>query len=104
MFLGKVIGSVWSTAKAKELEGVKFILVRPFHLKDLKNRDFVEPSGDCVIAADNLGAGKGEIVVIAYGHAGRVAYENSPKGEKTTLPIDAAVVAIVDKYDVSWTL
>lgn len=99
MFLGRVIGSVWSTAKSNELTGVKFILVRPFRLKDLQKDNFVESTGDCVIAADNLGAGTGEIVVIAFGHAGRVAYENTPPGEKTRVPIDAAVVAIVDKYN-----
>ncbi|MFC1852497.1 EutN/CcmL family microcompartment protein [candidate division CSSED10-310 bacterium] len=32
MFLGKVVGSVWSTKKQPQLSGLKFLLVVPIHL------------------------------------------------------------------------
>jgi len=32
MFLGKVIGTVWSTKKTPDLEGVRFLVVHPFDL------------------------------------------------------------------------
>jgi microcompartment protein CcmK/EutM len=49
-----------------------------------------------------LGAGVGEDVVIAYGHAARVAVsELLPDGAKPNVPIDAAVVAIVDRWAVN---
>ena len=35
MFLGKVIGTVWSTVKWPEVEGLKLLLVRPYSLTDL---------------------------------------------------------------------
>ena len=43
-----------------------------------------------------LGAGPGEDVIIAYGHAARVALEPAlAAGEAPKTPVDAAVVAIV---------
>ena len=60
------------------------------------------PTHDGVVCADVLGAGVGEDVVIAYGHAARVAVsELLPDGAKPSVPIDAAVVAIVDRWAVN---
>ncbi len=103
MFLGKVIGSVWSSVKWPELEGLKLLLVRPYSLADLAgSADAPEaPRHDGVVCADVLGAGIGEDVVIAYGHAARVAVsEMLPDGAKPSVPIDAAIVAIVDRFAV----
>jgi microcompartment protein CcmK/EutM len=110
MFLGKVIGSVWSSVKWPELGGLKLLLVRPYSLADLVGADTdahahahatpPAPTHDGVVCADVLGAGVGEDVVIAYGHAARVAVsELLPDGAKPSVPIDAAIVAIVDRYD-----
>ncbi len=101
MFLGKVIGSVWSSVKWPELSGLKLLLVRPYSLADLGGRPPAPaPAHDGVVCADVLGAGVGEDVVIAYGHAARVAVsELLPDGAKPNVPIDAAIVAIVDHYD-----
>lgn len=103
MFLGRVIGTVWSSVKWNELEGLKLLLVRPYSLADLGGQVEVKaPEHDGVVCADVLGAGVGEDVVIAYGHAARVAVSQLlPEGEKPNVPIDAAVVAIVDRYAVS---
>ena len=98
MFLGKVIGTVWSTVKWPELEGMKLLLVRPYSLTDLgKTAEKSAPLHDAVVCADVLDAGVGDDVVIAYGHAARVAVSDAlGEGEKPPLPIDAAVVMIVD--------
>ena len=100
MFLAKVIGTVWSSVKWPELSGVKFLLVRPYSLEDLGvHAESPSPKHDGVVCADTLGAGIGEDVVIAYGHAARVAVSGAlPDGAKPAVPIDAAVVAIVDRY------
>ena len=104
MFMAKVIGYVWSTVKWEGLEGLKLLLVRPYHLADLVDKargHFPEEERihDGVVVADVLGAGPGEDVVVAYGHAGRVAIEPElEEGEPPHFPIDAAVVAIVDRY------
>jgi ethanolamine utilization protein EutN len=106
MFLAKVIGTVWSTVKWPELGGLKLLLVRPYSLEDLAGAlpDGVAraPEHDGVVCADVLGAGIGEDVVIAYGHAARVAVsELLPPNTPPSIPIDAAVVAIVDRFAVN---
>ncbi|MDB4964339.1 MAG: eutN [Myxococcales bacterium] len=104
MFLAKVIGSVWSSVKWPELSGMKLLLVRPYSLADLGGAvtGDAAPTHDGVVCADVLGAGVGEDVVIAYGHAARVAVsELLPDGAKPSIPIDAAVVAIVDRFAVT---
>ena len=109
MFMARVVGVVWSSVKWEGLQGLRLLLVRPYHLDDLvaaggrTGDDGVPPEGmnDGVVAADVLGAGPGEDVVIAYGHAARVGIEPAlAEGEAPHAPIDAAVVAIVDRYQV----
>ena len=104
MFLARVVGQVWATAKWPELEGLRFLLVRPYELGDLStgaSRDAAPSPDSAVVVADVLGAGPGEDVIIAYGHAARVGVEPElTEGEKPRRPIDAAVVGIVDRWDV----
>ena len=61
----------------RELGGLKLLLVRPYSLADLVGAAPAgaapAPTHDGVVCADVLGAGIGEDVVIAYGHAARVA-------------------------------
>ena len=87
MFLGKVVGTVWSTKKTPDLEGVKFLIVHPIDLDK-------EPTKNIVVVADRLGAGVGEVVLCAYGKAARSAVGNQE------MSIEAAVVGIVDRMDV----
>src|ERR671916_1947357 len=87
MFLGKVVGTVWSTKKTPDLEGVKFLIVHPIELAK-------EHARSVVVVADRLGAGIGEIVMCAYGKAARSAIGNQE------MSIEAAVVGIVDRMDV----
>ncbi len=166
MFVGRVIGTVWSTVKWPQVQGLKLLLVRPYHLADLAARaatsdraatagpesasaaDAAAPSPhggpDCeaVVCVDLLDAGVGDDVVVAFGHAARVAAQSvgegvgedpsqssshfsSPASRKIreskgggpatsfglgsamrttpvpTVPIDAAIVAIVDRIAVA---
>jgi ethanolamine utilization protein EutN len=87
MFLAKVVGTVWSTKKSPDLEGVKFLIVHPIELDK-------EPTRNIVVVADRLGAGVGEIVMCAYGKAARTAIGDQE------MAIEAAVVGIVDRVDV----
>lgn len=90
MFLGKVVGSVWATKKTDNLSGLRFLLVHPINLNK-------EPLTDVVVVADILGAGNGETVICAYGHAARKAILTEGA---SNLSIEAAVVGIVDRIDV----
>ncbi len=87
MFLGKVVGTVWSTKKTPDLEGVRFLIVHPYDLDK-------EPTKNIVVVADRLGAGVGETVMCAYGKAARSAIGNQE------MSIEAAVVGIVDRMDI----
>jgi ethanolamine utilization protein EutN len=88
MFLGKVVGTVWSTKKTPDLEGVKFLIVHPYDLDK-------EPNKSIIVVADRLGAGIGEIVMCAFGKAARSAIGDQD------MSIEAAVVGIVDRVDYS---
>src|SRR3954470_19632338 len=90
MFLGKVIGTVWSTKKAPDLEGVRFLIVHPFDLDH-------EPTKNVVVVADRLGAGTGETVICAYGKAARTARGNQDMSNK------ARFVGIFDRVDMTET-
>ncbi len=100
MFLGRVIGTVWSTVKWDDLSGYKLLIVRPYTFADLGGEPVAKSgNSDGVVCADVLGAGVGEDVVVAYGHAARVAVaEKLGPNDAPKVPIDAAVVAIVDRY------
>lgn len=75
MKLGKVVGSVWATRKAACLQGQTFLII--------------ESDGQKIVAADQVGAGTGDKVLLATGTvASKFCME---------APVDAAVVAIVDE-------
>ncbi|MBW2735716.1 MAG: EutN/CcmL family microcompartment protein [Deltaproteobacteria bacterium] len=105
MFIARVVGSVWSSVKWPQLEGLKLLSVQPYDLSDLTQKlqeaQNTPSCTDLVVCADVLGAGVGEDVVVAYGHAARVALEEHlHQGDSPNIPVDAAIVAIVDGVDV----
>jgi ethanolamine utilization protein EutN len=108
VFLGRVAGTVWSTVKWPETRGLKLLLVRPYRLGDLApgavgtaGAEASEPLDDLVVCADLLDAGVGDDVLVAFGHAARVAVsEKLAPGVKPNVPIDAAVVAVVDRVEI----
>ncbi len=83
MIVGKVVGSVVATRKNEGLLGSKFMIVEPFNNMASAGR---------IVAVDNVGAGIGEVVLVAMGSAARVGcgMENAP--------VDAAIVGIVDDH------
>lgn len=87
MVLGKVIGNVWATRKDDKLVGLKLLIVRHVEL-DYK------PRNSYVVAADTVGAGVGEIVLITTGSSARQSKLTEGK------PVDAVISAIIDKLDV----
>ncbi len=74
MKIGNVVGSIWATRKAECLQGQTFLVV--------------QTEGKEIVAADQVGAGPGDRVLLATGTvASRYCMD---------APVDAAVVAIVD--------
>ncbi len=74
MKIGLVTGSVWATRKAQCLQGQTFLVVKV--------------NEDSIVAADQVGAGVGDRVLLATGTvASRYCMD---------APVDAAVVAILD--------
>ncbi|MDI3538558.1 MAG: hypothetical protein PWP58_1245 [Bacillota bacterium] len=87
MFVGKVIGNVVATKKDERLVGTKLLIVRPV---DPEGR----PDGRSQVAVDIVGAGIGEIVLVAEGSSARQAVRQPDS------PVDAAIVGIVDTMEV----
>lgn len=88
MFLGKIIGTVWSTRKDENLVGAKFLIVKELNL-DMTEKDHF------TVAVDSVGAGVGEVVLVASGSSARQTTFTKNK------PIDAVIMAIVDKLDIA---
>lgn len=82
MIVGTVVGSIVSTRKNEKLIGCKLMIVEPIEkMAGAKER---------IVAVDHVGAGIGELVLVAQGSAARIGCE------RETAPIDAAIVGIVD--------
>ena len=81
MIVGKIVGSVVATRKNDKLVGSKFMIVEPIDNIPTKYR---------MVAVHNLGAGIGEIVLIATGSAARIGCNMEDA------PVDAAIVGIID--------
>jgi microcompartment protein CcmK/EutM len=87
MTLGKVVGTVVATLKEPTLDGLKFMLVRAV------DGDGQE-TGTLLVAADAVGVGPGEYVLVASGSSARQTQAT------TNRPVDAVVMAIVDTWDI----
>jgi ethanolamine utilization protein EutN len=92
MFLARVIGEVWATRKVEDLRSLRMLVVEALD----ERREPGAPKVTPVIAADTLGAGIGEHVIVAFGKAARVA----ALGMDGDFAFEAAIVGIVDDYDV----
>ena len=86
MYLGKVIGTVVSTIKTPSLTGSKFLIVEKIN-QDLTAKKQTEIT---------VGAGDGETVIVVGGSSARMS-----NGKKTDLPVDAAIIGIVDTVEIS---
>ena len=75
MTVGTVTGPVWATKKCPALTGQILLSV--------------QADGKKFIAADLVGAGEGDRVILAFGAAARLGQEK--------VPVDAAIIAILDE-------
>lgn len=87
MQLGRVIGTVVSTAKDPKLEGLRFHVVQNLDL------EMGEKKNVFVVAADSVGAGVGEVVLYATGSSARQTSVTKDR------PCDAVIMAIVDSIE-----
>ncbi len=87
MQIARVFGTVTSTQKEPSLRGIKFLV-----LQLLVDNGEILPGYE--VAADNVGAGIGEWVLVSHGSAARQVSGSEQR------PVDAAVIAIIDTVSV----
>jgi microcompartment protein CcmK/EutM len=87
MITGKVVGTVVATNKVESLSGMKFLIVQKMRV----NGQFTD---DFVVAADGVGAGIGEVVLVVSGSSARQTEMTNNR------PMDALIMAIVDTFEV----
>ena len=85
MLICRVIGHVWATKKQDALNGQKLMIVKET-VTD-KNK------GDIFVAADTVGAGVGEDVLVVTGSTARRAAGTE------SIPVDSAIVGIIDSME-----
>ena len=80
MLAAKVVDNIWSTRKDEALVGLKFLMVR-----------LLDGTDQLVIAADTIGAGIGERVILCGGSSARklMGLDNTP--------VDSVVIGIIDE-------
>ncbi|HMD90680.1 MAG TPA: EutN/CcmL family microcompartment protein [Anaerolineaceae bacterium] len=88
MLFGRVKGTAVCTIKYQDLEGVKLLVVQPLdkHLK---------PLGTLQVAADIVHAGVGDLCVMVRSREAALAMT-----DVKFVPIDLAIVGIVDELEV----
>jgi ethanolamine utilization protein EutN len=91
MFLGKIVGTAVATMKVPGLEGVKLLLVQPIN-------KYLEATGNLQVAADATQAGYGDIVILVRAREAALALENQ------FVPVDLAVIGVVDTVEVNQSL
>jgi ethanolamine utilization protein EutN len=86
MYLGIVKGTVVARRKADGLEGKKLLLVQPIDERG-------QPTRDVEVAVDTVQAGDGDLVYLVGSREAALALE------PWFVPVDAAIVGIVDEID-----
>ncbi len=92
MILAKVEGNLVATKKNDKIIGQKLLFVRPL-VVDSPDDTELRPGKSTLVAVDELGAGEGELVLVAQGSSARLAMADKNS------PVDAVVVGIVDSVD-----
>lgn len=88
MILAQVMGTVVSTRKDPALSGLRLMLAREVDGK-------FQPAGNFVVAVDAVGAGPGELVLIAAGSSARLTVATKDK------PVDHVICGIVDAVEIA---
>ena len=86
MIICRVVGHVWATKKEPDLEGLKLMVVR--------EDPAYGGTGASFVAADAVGAGIGEQVLVVSGSTARRVFGGDD------VPADMAIVGIVDTLEV----
>jgi ethanolamine utilization protein EutN len=89
MLLARVIGNIWSTKKKDEISALRLLLIQPLG-EDLK------PAGNVIVAADEIGAGFEEMVIVTRGAPAMQAFS-----KEKLIPVDAVVIGIVDNLEMA---
>jgi microcompartment protein CcmK/EutM len=87
MQIARVTGTLVATRKEQTLDGLKLLVVRPCDVAG-------NATGAPLVAADGVGAGVGEIVLLAAGSSARQTVATKDR------PVDAVIMAIVDLLEV----
>lgn len=82
MITARLIGHIWATRKAESIQGSKLMLAEILDGKD---------AGERMVVVDTMGSGIGDRVIVTTGSSARRMLEDD------SLPIDAAVLGIIDK-------
>ncbi len=90
MLLGRVIGNVVATTKVPGLEGIRLLMVQPV---DEAGKDRGKP----LAAADTTLAGPGDLVHFTTSREAAIAMPDP------FVPVDAAIIAIVDQVSIDAT-
>jgi microcompartment protein CcmK/EutM len=88
MIFAKVIGTVVSTQKDKNLDGKKLLLC-----KEVDHNG--KPLNTYHVAVDAVQAGEGSFVLLSYGSSARMTETTK------NAPIDAVILAIIDDIQIS---
>ena len=88
MLFGGVPGTAVCTIKYPGTEGVKLLVVQPLNKR-------LEPQGGLVVAADVVEAGIGDLCVMVRSREAALAMR-----DVTFVPVDLALVGIVDELEV----
>jgi ethanolamine utilization protein EutN len=84
MRLGRVLGRVVATVRAKDLDGEKLLIVQPLDAEH-------QPAGATVVACDVAQSGLGDLVLWVGGREAALALP------RTFVPVDATVVGHVEQ-------
>ncbi len=88
MIIARILGTVVSTQKDERLSGKKLLIVKPINLDGTDQNSYL-------VAVDTVGAGYHEKVLIVAGSSARLAEGNKD------CPVDAAIVGIIDSFEVN---
>ena len=89
MHVGTVVGHVWATQKDATLEGLRFLVIQPLTAGG-------ETSAGTYVAADPIGAGMGERVLVVHGRAARHVI-----GRGQDVGFQTAVAAIIARMELA---
>ena len=89
MILGRVIGEIWGTIKHPFYEGKKLLVIEKVSPEG-------EATGDYLVAADSIGAGVGEPVLVLDEGTGARQVFGSKDG-----PVRSVVVGTIDHVDIA---